>query len=281
MGLLRRDERLDEVRAVVDFWRRLTLAHRGDGTMDYKDAGFTNRYLTPEVVGELVAGGVPLDEASAKVLKRLNATASGYTFLYFCESRVGVCDNGPYPLADGRAVLVRDFLSLGPSAWDYPWARDLEPPFQGLTLACTFDPSVFTSFEINDWGTTFTEPDQLFSSVSEAAVFGHAADGTRRRLSPAEWDEPITGLGQAHVGLYRRFMEMDRRERIFSATRMYTHGLRPFAAVAGAVDDIDWSFSPAALALYPDPLDDDATAAEIFGGAVVANDLPGSFSPTR
>jgi phosphohistidine swiveling domain-containing protein len=281
MGLLRRDERLDEVRAVVDFWRRLTLAHRGDGTMDYKDAGFTNRYLEPEVVEELVAGGAPLDDSSTKVLKRLNATASGYTFLYFCESRVGVCDSGPYPLADGRAVLIRDFLSLGPSAWDYPWARDLEPPFQGLTLALTFDPSVFTSFEINDWGTTFTEPDQLFSSVSEAAVYGHAADGSRRRLSPAEWEEPIVGLGQAHVGLYRRFMEMDRRERIFSATRMYTHGLRPFAAVAGALDDVDWSFSPDALALYPDPLDDDNTAAEVFGGAVVANDLPGSFSPTR
>jgi hypothetical protein len=76
-------------------------------------------------------------------------------------------------------------------------------------------------------------------------------------------------------------MEMDRRERIFSATRMYTHGLRPFAAVAGALDDVDWSFSPDALALYPDPLDDDNTAAEVFGGALVANDLPGSFSPTR
>jgi phosphohistidine swiveling domain-containing protein len=281
MGLLRRDERIDEVRAVVDFWRRLTLAHRGDGTLDYKDAGFTNRYLAPEVVQELVAGGAALDDGSARLLKRLNATASGYTFLYFCESRVGVCDSGPYPLADGRAVLVRDFLSLGPSAWDYPWARDLRPPYQGLTLALTFDPTAFSSFEINDWGTTFTEPDQLFGAVREAAVFGHAPDGARHRLGPAEWEGPVTGLGEAHVGLYRRFMDMDRRERILAATRMYTSGLRPFAEVAGATDAVDWSFSPEALALYPDPLDDDDRAAAIFGGAVVANDLPGAFSPTR
>jgi phosphohistidine swiveling domain-containing protein len=280
MGRLRPDERTEEIRTVVDFWRRLTLAHRGDGTLDYKDAGFTNRYLPPPVVDELVAGGAPLDDGSAKLLKRLNATVSGYTFLYFCESRVGVCDSGPYPLADGRAVVVRDFLSLGPSAWDYPWARDLRPPYAGLTLALTFDPGAFTEFEINDWGTTFTEPDQLLTRVTEAAVYGVDADGRRTRLEPDEWEGPLDELSRAHVQLYRTFMSMDRRERIFAATRMYTSGLRPFAAVAG-VDLPDWSPHPDTLALHPDPLDDDDRAAAIFGGAVVANNLPGSFSPIR
>lgn len=285
MGKLAPDERIEDVRTVVDFWRRLTLAHRGDGTLDYKDAGFTNRYLPAPVVEDLVAGSSVLSgsagEDSLKLLKRLNATASGYTFLYFCESRVGTCDSGPYPLGDGRRVIVRDFLSLGPSAWDYPWAADLKPPFQGITMALTFDPAAFSYFEINDWGTTFTEPDQLLSSVTEAAVYGHAPDGTRRRLDPREWEEPIVELGKSHVALYRRFMLMDRRERIFAATRMYTSGLRPFAAVAGATGSVDWDFHPDTLALYPDPLDDDAVAAEIFGGALVANDMPGSFSPIR
>ena len=35
------------------------------------------------------------------------------------------------------------------------------------------------------WGTTFTEPDQLLSVVSDAAVFGHLPDGTRRALVTA------------------------------------------------------------------------------------------------
>ncbi|KLL95800.1 hypothetical protein NJ76_22405 [Rhodococcus sp. IITR03] len=42
LGKLGPNDALDDVRTVVDFWRRLTLAHRGDGTLDYKDAGFTN-----------------------------------------------------------------------------------------------------------------------------------------------------------------------------------------------------------------------------------------------
>ncbi|HEY1974869.1 MAG TPA: PEP-utilizing enzyme [Pseudonocardia sp.] len=281
MGRLRPNERIEDVRTVVDFWRRLTLAHRGDGTLDYKDAGFTNRYLPAGVVDDLAGAATPVSPARARALKRLNATASGYTFLYFCESRVGVCDGGPYPLADGRQLLVRDFLSLGPSAWDYPWARELRPPYQGLTLALVFDPAAFTSFEINDWGTTFTEPDQLLGAVTEAAVFGHRPDGTGRLLPADEWEEPVVELGHAHVELYRRFIAMDRRERIFAATRMYTSGLRPFAEVAGASSAVDWSLSPDTLALYPDPLDDDERAAEIFGGALVANDLPGAFSPIR
>jgi hypothetical protein len=281
MGRLRPDERREEVRTVVDFWRRLTLAHRGDGTLDYKDAGFTNRYLPPEVVDGLVASGQTLDAASAKALKRLNATVSGYAFLYFCDSRVGICDSGPYPRPDGRRTIVRDYLSLGPSAWGYPWAERLDPPFAGLTMALTFDPAAFRYFEINDWGTTFTEPDQLFTAVSEAAVIGHRADGSTEELGPDRWAEVATELSRNHMALYQRFADMDREERIWSATRMYTAGLRPFAAVASVYDRIDWSFSPDTTALYPDPLDDDGQAAAIFGTALVANDLPGSFSPVR
>lgn len=281
MGRLRPDERTEEIRTVVDFWRRLTLAHRGDGTLDYKDAGFTNRYLPAGVVEGLVAAGEVLDPVSAKALKRLNATVAGYAFLYFCDSRVGICDSGPYPRKDGRQTIVRDYLSLGPSAWAYPWAERLDPPYAGLTLTLTFDPAAFTAFEINDWGTTFTEPDQLLGAVTEAAVVGHRADGTREQLGSDRWGEILADLSRVHMLLYQDFAGMDRPQRIFAATRMYTSGLRPFAEVAGVTDRIDWGFSPDTLALYPDPLDDDTAAATIFGTAVVANDLPGSFSPTR
>jgi phosphohistidine swiveling domain-containing protein len=281
MGKLRRDERIEEVRTVVDFWRRLTLAHRGDGTLDYKDAGFTNRYLPAGVVEGLVAAGETLDEASAKALKRLNATVSGYSFLYFCDSRVGICDSGPYPRPDGRHTIVRDYLSLGPSAWAYPWAEGLEPPYTGLTLTFTFDPAAFTAFEINDWGTTFTEPDQLLGAVTEAGVVGHRSDGTSEQLGSDRWGDILADVSRVHMELYQTFAGMDREQRIFAATHMYTSGLRPFAALAGVTEQIDWGFSPDTLALYPDPLDDDTQAATIFGTAVVANDMPGSFSPTR
>ena len=232
-------------------------------------------------MAELTAATQPLDATAAKALKRLNATVSGYSFLYFTDSRVGIYDSGPYVRSDGRHTIVRDYLSLGPSAFAYPWATDLQPPFGGLSLVLTYDPSAFSSFEINDWGTTFTEPDQLFGAVTDAAVIGHTADGERHSLGTADWARITTELSKSHLAVYQQFADMDRRSRIFSATQMYTAGLRPFADLAGVTDRIDWSISPDTLALYPDPLDDDDQAAAIFGGALVANDMPGAFSPTR
>lgn len=280
MGRLRHDERIDEIRTVVDFWRRLTLAHRGDGTLDNKDAGFTNRYLPQHVVEGMADQAISLNGTTAKVLKRLNATVSGYAFLYFTDSRVGMYDSGPYPYQDGKRVIVRDFLSLGQSVFGYPWADGLEVSYAALTLVLIFDPGRFASFEINDWGTTFSEP-QLLTAVTEAAVYGHTPDGRIEIVDPSAWPDITTQVSKAHIALYTRFAGMNRQERIFSATSMYTRGLRPFAAYAGVLDEIDWSISPETMALYPDPLDDDAKAAEIFGTALVANGMPGAFSPLR
>ena len=282
MGTIEPGDHREDIRTVVDFWRRLTLAHRGDGTLDYKDAGFTNRYLSTAVVDELVGAATALDTTTAKSLKRLNATVSGYSFLYFCDSRVGICDSGPYPRpTKNRQTIVRDYLSLGPSAWAYPWADDLDPPYTGLTMVLTFDRSKFTEFEINDWGTTFTEPDQLLAVVDEAAVYGYRADGTRELIAPEDWPGVAADLSRCHMGLYQKFATMDRSDRIMAATTMYTSGLRPFAAQAGVTDQVDWTMSPKTLALYPDPFDDDDRAAAVFGGALVAHDRPGSFSPIR
>ncbi len=278
MGRLGRGDRIEEIRTVVDFWRRLALAQRGDGTLDNKDAGFTNRYLPDAEVVGLLDQTEPLTDAGTKTLKRLNATVAGYSFLHFTDSRVGIYDSGPYPAGGGRLAIVRDYLCLKPSVFEYPWAAGLEAPCDSLTLVLVFDPRKFTSFEINDWGTTFTEPDQLLAEVGECAVILRDSGGARR-VAPEELPGLITEFSKAHMELYRRFADMDRNERILSATRMYCWGLKPFAAMAEVTDRIDWSISPDTLALYPDPLGDDDQAAAIFGTALVANDMPGSFSP--
>ncbi|AFA71151.1 hypothetical protein GPOL_c00750 [Gordonia polyisoprenivorans VH2] len=279
LGKLRPDEDIDDVRTVVDFWRRLTLAYRGDGTLDYKDAGFTNRYLPDAQVDRLRASIDAVDPTTARDLQQLNATLSGYAFMYFTDSRVGICDHGPYPDGADTALLVRDFLCLDSGQFSYPWAADCDPGVSGITLTLRFPLDAFDYFEINDWGTTFTEPDQLLSTVTHASVIAHHADGTESVVTPDRWSDLGKRVGTEHVRLYRHFSDMPRPDRIFSATRMYSWGLRPFATLVGVDDAIDWSISPATMALYPDPLDDDDRAAAIFGGALVAHDRPSSFSP--
>ncbi|OZF57565.1 hypothetical protein CH293_02245 [Rhodococcus sp. 14-2470-1b] len=279
MGLLKPTDRTDEIRTVIDFWRRLALAQRGDGTLDNKDAGFTHRYLPSEEVNPLIELATPLRASDTKALKRLNATVTGYLFLHFTDSRVGIYDSGPYPAGAGQVAIVRDLLCLQPSDFAYPWAEGLHGPYASLSLVLKFDPKSFESFEINDWGTTFTEPDQFLSEVTAVAVVGTTSSGDRVQIEPDDWPALSADVSRIHGELYQRFADMNREERIFAATTMYSWGLKPFAAVAGVVDDIDWSISSDTLALYPDPLGDDGSAGTIFGTAVVANDLPGSFSP--
>ena len=279
LGKLGPNDALDDVRTVVDFWRRLSLSHRGDGTLDYKDAGFTNKYLPQQEVDSLCRTLQPLDAATSKELKQLNAALSGYCFMYFTDSRVGICDNGPYPDENrGTAALVRDFLSLDSGPFAYPWAEKCNPGVSGVTLTLEYSPSAFHDFEINDWGTTFTEPDHFLSAVVSASVVARYADGTTAVLSPEQWPELAKRLGTEHLGLYRTFSDMDRESRILAATRMYSWGLRPFARLAGVEDAIDWSFSNRTMALFPEPLADDDQAAAIFGGALVAHDRPSAFT---
>ena len=278
MGRISPKDDLDDVRTVVDFWRRLSLAYRGDGTLDYKDAGFTNRYLPERAVTELRSDQQPLDEATRKNLQTLNAALSGYCFMYFTDSRVGICDNGPYPTGDNSATLVRDFLSLDAGQFGYPWAQDCDPGFSGITMTLDFPTNVFSEFEINDWGTTFTEPEQFLSTVTSAAVIGHRADGSKVVLTPDRWEEVGKRVGAEHLKLYQTFSEMGRDDRIFAATEMYSFGLRPFARVAGAEDQIEWKISDRTMELFPEPLADDDKAATIFGGALVAHNRPSSFS---
>lgn len=275
MGSMGPGDHLEEVRTVIDFWRRLTLAHRGDGTLDNGDAGKTNRYLPAEAVGALVAATEPLDGEAPTALRRLSATLSGYCFLLYTDSRVGICDHGPYRLEDGRELLVRDFFMLG--FGPFPWAEGVDLTFPRLTLALVFEPDRLDSFEINDWGTTFAEPEPFLDAVRAAAVVGHAPEGDRH-VPAEEWGELTVEVSKAHTVLYQRFAEMERRELIMSATRMYAWGLMPFADDAGVTGDIDWEISQRTLELYPDPLDDDETAGGIFAGAVVAHDRPSSFS---
>lgn len=279
LGLVKPTDRRDDIRTVVDFWRRLTLAQRGDGTLDNKDAGFTNRYLPDREVTSLLKLATPLPPADMKALKRLNATITGYLFLHFTDSRVGIYDSGPYPAGDGQVAIIRDLVCLQPGEFGYPWAAELHSPYSSVSLVLQFDPASFESFEINDWGTTFTEPDQLLSEVVSVAVVGNTVSGERVHLSPDDWPALSSDISRIHGELYQRFADMTREERIFAATRMYCWGLKPFAALAGVINHIDWSISADTLALYPDPLGDDEQAGAIFGTAIVANDIPGSFSP--
>lgn len=278
MGELEPDQNVDGIRTVVDFWRRLTLAQRNDGALNNKDANDANPYLPESIVQKYVAEARPLDEETQGTFRRLNATLAGYAFLYFTDSRVGIYDSGPYDLGDGRLLIIRDYLTLGRSA--YPWSEHCtDVPHDALTMGLIV-PADRLKIEINDWGTSFTEPDELLEVVTDVVVYAREGDNLLP-IPDSEWGDLTKAYSKTHLKLYSHFAKLPRREKIMSAAQMYCWGLIPFANDAGVTDKIDWEISKETMQYYPEPFDSDEATGGIFAGALIMHDRPSAFSGIR
>jgi len=126
MGKLRPDERLEDVRTVVDFWRSLALAPQRRRHAGLQRGRRVNkRYLPADVVDEDGVAWLraPLDPTSAKASSG-SATVSSYAF---CTSAIpGSASATPATtneLSDGRHAIVRAYLLLGAPAPGLPLGR--------------------------------------------------------------------------------------------------------------------------------------------------------------
>src|SRR5262249_15948029 len=159
----------------------------------------------------------------------------------------GYQDTGPYPLPDGRVLLVRDFNRFGVS--HFPWSRDVcaELPYSSLTFALVLDGDVRVT--ANDWGTSITDPLDYFAHLSPAGVSAPAGGARTRaaRGGRAGTPPPVKGGRQ---GLYRRIAGMDRLEKIDAGAYVYFTFLRPFAETAGVDDRPDWTVPRDSLDVY-------------------------------
>jgi hypothetical protein len=246
-GLVDLDRDAPALATVVDFWKRAAAAFRADGKLQAWDAGLCVPRYGPNVVDELVAGSAPLDvEASAR-LTRMNRLLTTFLFLLYFDTRAGYQDTGPYPLADRRVLLVRDFNRFGVS--HFPWSRDVcaSLPYSNLTVALVLDDGVRVT--TNDWGTSMTDPADYFARLSAAGVF--TADGGSLAPVPMdELDDLAASVKGAQRQLYRRIAGMTRREKLDAGAYVYFTFLRPFAETAGVDDHLDWTVPRDSLDVY-------------------------------
>ncbi len=88
----------NEIATVLDYWRRLAFAHRGDGHLDNSDAGSTNLFLPVAIVQQLYRALIPVDTEIRRRLRQFVSALEEYLFLLNAEARLGIADSGPYPL---------------------------------------------------------------------------------------------------------------------------------------------------------------------------------------
>jgi hypothetical protein len=246
-GMISPEGDLATLAAIFDFWEPCARSFRADGELQAWDAGFVVPRYDADLVAQLVDGATPVGGDEARpALTRLNAALTSYLFLLYFDTRAGYQDTGPYPLPDGRTLLVRDFNEMAVS--HFPWSTAVagDLPHANLTVALVMEG---VDVKTNDWGTTVTEPVDYMAHVVAAGVF----DSTGGELTPV----PVSGYGdllasvkRAQKDLYRLIAGMSRKEKIDAGAYVYFTFLHPFARVAGVADELDWTIPRDSLDLY-------------------------------
>lgn len=245
LGRLTPADAPERVAIVLDFWKRVAGAFRGDGELQAYDANFTCRPYA-DVVDRFVDACEPVREDEWRQVKRLNATLTSYLFLLYFDTRSGMVDTGPYDLGGGRTLLVRDFSKMGPS--DFWWSAEVASalPYQNLTAAFILKD---VDVKITDWGTSITSPEHYLDHVERFGLFTTDGGGLRR-VDATEVGGIRAATSNAQKALYRHIAKMSRNERIDAGAYVYFSFLRPFADVAGVGEALDWTCPRDSLDVY-------------------------------
>jgi hypothetical protein len=277
LGELDRSSDLDAHLTVLNFWRRATIALRQDNVLANIDAEpkHSARVLDDSTLSQIQGELLPVDDEILLGVRRFGAQLMGYCFLENCDSRMAVCDTGPYPMGDGRFLSLRELTTDG--AGDFPWLDGIRDalPYHNFVIGYALPPSV--EMENNIWGTAWFKPTDYLKHVTGARVFV-TDNGKLQALNSDELTTVVKALRRAHKELYARFSQMSSRERTICATQMYAWKLKSWARAAGCYDEIDWELSSRVVGMYA-RLADDADALALLGNVFVPSHRDGVFGP--
>lgn len=249
LGLLRPTDAIEDLVYVMDFWKRYELSwHRETGHFTNKDAGHRAQIL-PERQIQVFHADIYTCEAGDDLhtaATAFMASASQYGFLISCESRISLNNTGPYKLADGVEMLVRDFMDLSES--DFPWLDDVAAsvPHNNLTVPMTVKDVHF--YLMDDWGSFESQPD--FKNEQVVGVGLYESDNLSGGYRPVAMDSreelitKFTELDQqvrnATNALWKRIAGWTRDQMIDAGAITYFAMIKDLAHIAGVYDVGDW-----------------------------------------
>ena len=245
------DDVEDRVRTVLDFWVRFVEPWRGDGFRSCWDAANTLRTCDPHHIDTLYEAAVPVrTEDQNRRARRFVAGLQQYLFLLYLDTRLGTGDSGPYPLPNGRHMIVREFSALAQS-W-IPWSHvAADVAYQNIVVGLVFRPGVHN--QVNDLSSTFSIPADNLEYLEALSVFASHPDGTLEPIGDDELESISAAVRRAQADAYRLMNTWTTAEKVHNGAHVYFRGLLwPLTSAAGIDDEVDWSLpSETAAPLWP------------------------------
>jgi hypothetical protein len=272
LGLERPEDGFADLAGAMQFSRRLYRGLWNDhGPMFTSTRNYTARVLDDEWLTRFADERTTIEDPEQhQALQKLNGATGLLSFLLHFDNRCGVADSGPYSIATGGWVLVRDYVLNEPA---YPWGDVCSTLPYALTLAMFFDDEAGMEKHIVDIGTLFTKPANFLKNLTAMGVYARDTQDTPvsqlRLLGEAELTDVLQRSNDATAQLYRRIAGMTDRDKIMAGVRVYyTDFIAPFARSAGLWDKMVnelgfYDYEAAADAVY-DPIVRQGKAPELL-----------------
>lgn len=248
----------------------------GDGYISQSQNRYIHDIKNNDVIEFVQNHLVEFDDSTKATFRQFNAAAELLAFLMHYDNRVGLLDNGPYLIEDGKPMILRDaFLNRPFLPWnDIAAKRDLP---NCATIALVIDPEELGLQEIRCSGTTFTAPSNYLSSIERGAVFlRDEPEGVEplplNKLKVADIDAELPDLtdraNEAVSEWYERTAKLSRREKIMNGAHTYYFGmLVPLLRKTGSyeyfVEELDLRELPPMVSEMYYMMMDDVAAEEI------------------
>ncbi len=176
------DEYVEESNIILKFMQRVLWGKRKDGLILNSQDRYRCQIHDDDIIADLRTQIVDFEPGSEEqhIFEQFNATAELLAFFDHYDCRLGLGDTGPYPLPDGRILIVRDLFT---NEDVFHWSDVCEELPHCYTLLVVVDPAVMGLEEIrvNDISTSFTIPKNCVPAITGGAI-----------LVREKWDTPMS-----------------------------------------------------------------------------------------
>ena len=245
LEVIKDNDYVEESNIILKFMQRVLWGKRQDGYILNSQDRYRCQIHEQSLIDQLMGQVVDFEEGSPEfnAFTGFNATAELLAFFDHYDCRLGLGDTGPYPLPDGRLLIIRDLFV---NEEIYHWSDVCEGLPHAYTLAVVIDPERLGLEEIrvNDISTTFTQPKNYIPAITGGAIFvrdkWNTPMGEVYPLGLSELEPHLEKIREATVKMYDKTLRMSRR--ILCTNGIYSYYIDmilPYLRATGLYEEVN------------------------------------------
>jgi len=261
--IIESEEKKQETKFVLDFWRRLSPNYLNSGTLVTEKKKL--QVLTDDYINNLKDQMIPINDTNKDLIKKLKQTIAHLTifnFLFQAECRAGIFEHGPYYLDnDSEPLVFKEFQYLYTGKEMYgidisgimPHKITNPSPVPNIIFGMTLKD--MKKLDFTDWGTLFADPSDFTSHITSIGIWTkeliHPRDvrypdnlGVLKPLTVEILNNLSEFAKNATRELYIDFARWSFIEKLMLGTGLYANSLNALCSgYVGLEDNFDWTWT--------------------------------------